>query len=239
MRHLIRSAAGMAARTFVPEKYKEWHELSYWRKKYQQEAKHLSNDHYEQYYTTFFGLDRGFYAGKRLIDIGCGPRGSLEWADMAAERVGLDTLANEYRRFGSHRHKMTYVDSASEAIPFDSAHFDAAFSFNSLDHVRDLDRTISEIKRIVRPGGMFLLIVELNHEPTPTEPQHVTWEVVDKLAPEFKLAWSTAFEIEASLVYQSIDAGRVYDRADPTPRPALLCARFERQAVSSQGSSLQ
>ena len=45
---------------------------------------------YRWAFTEHFGLDPGFYRGKRLLDVGCGPRGSLEWADMAAERVGLD-----------------------------------------------------------------------------------------------------------------------------------------------------
>jgi 2-polyprenyl-3-methyl-5-hydroxy-6-metoxy-1,4-benzoquinol methylase len=233
VKQLISSAAGAAVRRLAPERYKEWHELSFWRKKHQQEAGHLSNEHYERFYTTFFGLDRDFYAGKRIVDIGCGPRGSLEWADMAAERVGIDPLAKQYRRLGADSHRMTYVEAASEAIPFGPAHFDVAFAFNSLDHTRDLAQTISEIKRIVRPGGMFLMIVEINHPPTPTEPQCVTWDVVNQLAPQFKLLWSRSFEIEGSQVYQSIDAGKVYDGADPTERPALLCAKFERQAAAS------
>src|SRR5258707_1268104 len=113
MLRLIKSAAGVAVRGAIhrlaPEKHKEWSELSFWKTRYQQEAGLLSSKHYEKYYTTFFDLDRGFYAGKRLIDIGCGPRGSLEWADMAAERVGLDSLAKEYRKLGTDRHKMSYV----------------------------------------------------------------------------------------------------------------------------------
>jgi ubiquinone/menaquinone biosynthesis C-methylase UbiE len=230
--HLIRKAINFAFRTFMPEAYKESHELSFWRKRYEQEHGQLRNQHYERYYTTFFGLDRAFYRGKRVIDIGCGPRGSLEWADMAAERVGLDSLAEEYMKLGADKHKMTYVDSGAESIPFSRAHFDAAFAFNSLDHVRDLGQVIAEIKRIVKPGGLFLLITEIDHEPTATEPQSFSFDIVDCFAPEFAPTWSQAFEIEHSQVYQSIDAGRIYDRSNPEKRPALLCVKFERQALS-------
>jgi ubiquinone/menaquinone biosynthesis C-methylase UbiE len=229
MAHLFRSAANFALRNLMPETYKERHELSFWRKKHRQEQGQLSNQHYERFYTTFFSLDRNFYAGKCIIDIGCGPRGSLEWADMAKKRVGLDSLAKKYMKLGADKHKMTYVNAGAESIPFPAAYFDAAFAFNSLDHVRDLDRAINEIKRIVKPGGLFLLITEIDHEPTATEPQSFSFNVVDRFGPEFTPAWSQAFEIEKSLVYQAIEAGRIYDRSNPARRPALLCVKFERQ----------
>ncbi|HET6161168.1 MAG TPA: class I SAM-dependent methyltransferase [Dongiaceae bacterium] len=229
MAHLIRRAANLAFRLLMPEAFKERHELSYWRKRYQEEHGQLRNQHYERYYTTFFGLNREFYRSKRIIDIGCGPRGSLEWADMAAERVGLDSLAKEYMKLGADKHKMTYVDSGAESIPFPTAHFDAVFSFNSLDHVRDLTKVIAEIKRIVKPGGLFLLITEIGHEPTATEPQSFSFETVDRFTPAFVPVWSQAYEIERSQVYQSIDAGIIYDRSNPVRRPALLCVKFERQ----------
>src|SRR5688572_25384047 len=124
MAHLIRSATNFALRTLLPEKFKERHEFDYWSKKHRQESG-LGHRHYERFYTTFFGIEREFYTGKRIVDIGCGPRGSLEWADMAAERVGLDSLANEYKKLGTDRHKMTYVDAGAESIPFPDAHFDA------------------------------------------------------------------------------------------------------------------
>jgi ubiquinone/menaquinone biosynthesis C-methylase UbiE len=229
MAHLFRSTTNFVLRNLMPETYKERHELSYWRRKHREEQGQLSNQHYERFYTTFFGLERSFYADKRIIDIGCGPRGSLEWADMAKERVGLDTLAKEYMKLGADKHRMTYVDSGAESIPFPSAYFDAAFAFNSLDHVSDLDRVIGEIKRIVKPGGLFLLITEIGHEPTATEPQSFSFDVADRFGPEFTPAWSQAFEIEKSLVYQAIEAGRIYDRSNPARRPALLCIKFERR----------
>jgi SAM-dependent methyltransferase len=231
MLDLIRSAVGFGYRVFRPEQYKQRHELRFWRQRYEVEGHALANDHYEKYYTTFFGIDRGSYRGKRLIDIGCGPRGSLEWADMAAECISLDTLASGYLKLGADRHMMRYVNAASESIPFPAGYFDAAFAFNSLDHVRDTAQSIAEIKRIVRPGGIFLLITEINHEPTPTEPQTLSWDVLGLFAPEFERVWWNAFEIDDAQVYEVIDRGRAYDLTDPTRRSALLCACFERRAI--------
>ena len=68
-----------------------------------------------------FDLEPSFYEGKRILDIGCGPCGSLEWADMAAERVGLDPLVPQSMELGAKKHEMTYVAAPSEKIPFPMA----------------------------------------------------------------------------------------------------------------------
>ena len=54
--------------------------------------------------------------------------------------------------------------------------------------------------------------------------------MIENFAPQYKLAWHKDFEFE-SQIYRTIDSGRAYDHANPAKRPALLCAKFERQAV--------
>src|SRR6202000_2680937 len=74
-------------------KLKEWKELRYWRRKQAQET-NLTNLHYAYFYTQCFGLGLQDYRGHRILDVGCGPRGSLEWATTATEAVGVDPLAD-------------------------------------------------------------------------------------------------------------------------------------------------
>src|SRR4051812_22831359 len=83
-------------------------ELRYWQDRRQTEGR-FKNDWYEPHFTRHFGLTRDDYAGQRVLDIGCGPRGSLEWASMALERVGLDPLAELYQGLNGGRQAMTYV----------------------------------------------------------------------------------------------------------------------------------
>ena len=75
---------------------------------------------------------------------------------MAGLRIGLDPLVNEYYKLdgGTLSHKMKYVCGYSEDMPFPDETFDFVFSINSLDHVDDLDETISEIKRVLKIGGI-------------------------------------------------------------------------------------
>jgi ubiquinone/menaquinone biosynthesis C-methylase UbiE len=201
------------------------HELEYWKGKKATEGQ-LANDHYSQFYTSHFGLSASDYAGKRILDIGCGPRGSLEWADMTAERVGLDPLADEYLKLGAKNHKMSYVAAPSEKIPFPDGHFDVVCSFNSLDHVDDLPTTINEIIRVLRPGGLFLLLTEVNHDPTDCEPQVFSWDIVKLFTPKLQLLTERHFERKTQGMYQSILQDITYDHANPEKRYGILSAKF-------------
>jgi SAM-dependent methyltransferase len=202
-------------------------EFRYWKRK-QTEAGHLTNEFYEWLYTTYFGLTPGSYADKRVLDIGCGPRGSLEWAHMARERVGVDPLAKKYRKLGTDAHAMRYVNAGAESMPLPDQHFDVVAALNSLDHAEDVDQAIGEIKRVTRPGGLFLLIVEINHPPTNTEPLTLQWNIIDRFRDCFELIEQRSYEVGDHHLYRQLRRGVLYDHSDPSERPALITAKFRK-----------
>lgn len=227
-----RRIGGTVAGSLFPTRWKEFNEYRYWKGRKQAEGQ-LTNDHYKQFYTTHFGLDDSFYEGKVILDIGCGPRGSLEWASMASRRMGLDPLAKEYLRLGASEHQMEYIDSPSEQIPLPDAQCDAVFAFNSLDHVESVDQTLSEIKRVTRPGGIFLLIVEINHPPTACEPHDLSFrQLLDSLAPEFSCDSVDVYQCVDGGAYGSILAGEKLPNPEETSEPGWLKARFSRASSS-------
>ena len=202
-------------------------ELEYWSERKDSEGR-LANHWFEHFYTTHFGLSLADYTGKRVLDIGCGPRGSLEWATTARERVGLDPLADDYARLGAAEHSMDYVAAGAESIPFPDGYFDIVCSFNSLDHVDDLDCAIGEIKRVVRIGGLVLLLTDVHEEPTPQEPICFGWDVVDVLGPELAPQVMACFEKSGGGMYQSVKKAILFDHAGPAGRYGVLSVRFVR-----------
>lgn len=224
MKSLIKSLFNRLLKTTS----KRYYELAYWKAKKQSENV-LTNDHYSWFYTEHFALSRDFYSGKSILDIGCGPRGSLEWATTAAERVGLDPLANSYLKLGADKHKMTYVNSGSEHIPFGDNHFDVVCSFNSLDHVDDLDKTIGEIIRVLKPKGLFLLLTDVNHEPTVCEPVSYSFDILQRFTPRLKVLDERHFEKKAGGMYESIRENFPFDHSNTAKRYGILSAKLTKE----------
>ena len=114
--------------------FKHSAEMAYWRRSTRR-VPACSTTRIWILYTSHFDISPEEYSGQAILDIGCGPRGSLEWADNTKERIGLDPLVNRYRKLGIGAHRMRYVCAPSERIPFPKEYFDFVASFNSLDHV--------------------------------------------------------------------------------------------------------
>ncbi len=211
-------------------------ELAFWRKTLPPGVR-VENGYYEYLFTTLFTLQLQDYQGRRVLDVGCGPRGSLEWATMVRQRVGLDPLASSYRAFGTARHAMEYIEAGSESMPFATGAFDLVASFNSLDHVTDLDRTIEELARVLAPDGRLLLIAEVNHEPTLTEPITFSWDVTARFAPGLEVVRARCLEKPAGPIYQSIHMDVPFDFSNPAPRSGILCVMLRKTGTGGAATS--
>ncbi len=189
----------------------------------------LSNQHYQKYFTHYFGLTEQDYKSKKILDIGCGPRGSLEWCNNSDIAIGLDPLADKYKELNSNFSVMKLVKANAEFIPFKDFAFDIVTSFNSLDHVDEVDKTIFEIKRVTKKGGLFLLITDCCHKATLTEPQNFGWEIVEKFYPEFQTIEGKKLEKLGKKIYSSLERNLDYDFNDNKKRYGLLVAELIRR----------
>ena len=101
--------------------------------------------------------------GQRVLEIGCGRGVGTE---IIFERFGArevdafdldpDMIAQAQRRlsaYSSDRLRLFVGDAA--AINAEDASYDAVFDFGIVHHVPDWQQAISEISRVVRPGGRF------------------------------------------------------------------------------------
>jgi SAM-dependent methyltransferase len=87
-----------------------------------------------------------------VLDIGCGPRimpaylSAFDTASISA----IEPLALSY-------HPPFHVErTVAEFLPWADASFDTAISGTSLDHVLSLRVALEEIRRVLKPGGLFI-----------------------------------------------------------------------------------
>ena len=103
----------------------------------------------------------GDVAGRDVLEIGCGAAQCARWlVSRGARAVGLDLSHRQLqhaRRIDAERDQpVPVVCATATALPFSDASFDAAFSaFGALQFVADIERTVAEVARVLRPGGRF------------------------------------------------------------------------------------
>jgi SAM-dependent methyltransferase len=206
------------------------YEFLYWWFRKRREGGKLASGNYEQIYTEMLGVEKSFYASKKILDVGCGPRGSLEWADEAAERIGLDPLVDRYRELGIDRHKMTYVNAPSERIPFGDGYFDVVLSLNSLDHVDNIDQTAHEICRVTGVGGYFFVMVEIHPHPTIAEPITLDWGFLEKFRPAMQVVEEHHYESNPEMagVRGAMMTKIPFDHANRQERSGVLVAKLQK-----------
>jgi ubiquinone/menaquinone biosynthesis C-methylase UbiE len=180
----IKSLVGPVYRKVVPYPTpdKGTAELSFWKREYEQEGRKFENSWYRRDMLAMAGEEDGaFLADKIVADFGCGPRGSLEWATSAKERIGIDVLADVYKAtFDLSVYSMRFVTSTEDAIPLPSNYVDVLFTANAIDHVDNFERMCNELLRVLKPGGDFIGSFNLHEPPTPCEPQSLDENLVKK-----------------------------------------------------------
>ena len=151
---------------------------------------------------------------------------------MARARVGVDPLVEDYLEMGAADHAMTYVAAGAESIPYPDHSFDIVCSFNSLDHVDDLNAAVAEMKRLTAVGGLLLVLTDVHDRPTPQEPICFDWDVVGLFAPEFAVQSLRCCEKLGGGAYASAEQNVLFDHADTRQRYGVLSARFMRVAAA-------
>ena len=157
-------------------------ELSYWRSRLEIDQGVFSNSYFKVRMLAMAEEDTEDFVNSKIIaDFGCGPRGSLVWAQSAALRIGIDVLADSYAdafKDNIVSHGMVYLKSTENTIPLPSNYLDIMFTLNAIDHVDNFAVMCSEIVRVIKPGGLFIGSFNLEEPASPCEPQRLNEQII-------------------------------------------------------------
>lgn len=138
-----------------------------------------STEFFERLDRTFYGwnddlhgqrpFDRlfpysSFGAGARVLEIGCGlGTMAMNWAKNGADVTAVDlnqtSIDQTRRRFELFGLKGRVQQMDGNELQFDDASFDYVYSWGVLHHSPNLQRSLSEMMRVLRPGGSFGLML--------------------------------------------------------------------------------
>ncbi len=149
-------------------------ELGFWKKMYKEHGGEFKYEYKKMMTEAGDITDESFFDNRIVVDIGCGPGGSLCWIEKAKARIGVDPLTERYTAFGIEKHDMVYLQACAEKIPLPSRYADVIFCVNSLDHVDNPVKAMAEIRRILKPGGHFIGSINLRKITTINEPHRLT-----------------------------------------------------------------
>lgn len=108
------------------------------------------------------GMEHVAGGDSRVLEVGSGPVGLLTFL-RASERVSVDPLEDFYASrpdlIALRDPGVRYLTGVGESLPVPTGHFDLVIIENCIDHVRDMDRVMQELRRAMRPGGVLYLTV--------------------------------------------------------------------------------
>lgn len=97
-----------------------------------------------------------FCRGRDVLEVGCGTGLILaRVAGIAESAVGVDISPGMLE--GARERGLDVFEGSATELPFEAERFDTVYSFKVLAHVEDIDAALSEVHRVLRPGGSALL----------------------------------------------------------------------------------
>jgi SAM-dependent methyltransferase len=177
--------------------------------------------------------------GLRTLDIGAGMGEHLDFEDAKDQHYVALELRPEMARVIEERHPYvtTVVGDAEDPLPFEDASFDRVIAIHVLEHLRNLPATLDEVRRVLRPGGAFAIVIpceggfaygigrrftsqrifEKRYSTSydwyiRTEHFNVPAEIIEELDQRFEREHSSFFPLKVPTVHLNVCVGLTYRR---------------------------
>lgn len=115
------------------------------------------NDPYHFYNNEIKILLKNFFIDKinkklKCLDFGCGEKPF----DSHFSEIGLNKIISCDIAQNSKNNVDIVINKTDFKFPFMDSEFDFIFAFDVFEHVNNLEQTIGELKRLLKPGGQII-----------------------------------------------------------------------------------
>lgn len=119
---------------------------------------------YHSYLPALFDRIARLYPNGKLLEVGCSMANDLaQMAKRGFQVTGIDLteagidLARKHFALLGLRADLRVADA--ERLPFDNDCFDVVYSFGVLHHTPDTKKSVAEVYRVLKPGGMAVVML--------------------------------------------------------------------------------
>jgi ubiquinone/menaquinone biosynthesis C-methylase UbiE len=110
--------------------------------------------------------------GDKVLEIGCGIGSvvfelSRQGYDVTGTDISNAAITYGLKKYGDIRLEV----QPAETLPYEDKSFDIVLSFDLFEHIAQIDRHVSEVARVLRPGGSYLF-------QTPNKYSNATYETL-------------------------------------------------------------
>jgi ubiquinone/menaquinone biosynthesis C-methylase UbiE len=118
---------------------------------------------------TIWGISQ-LKSGERVLDVSCGGGNAIGL--MAAKKLyntvyGIDysadavAMAKKYNKALVEAGTVIIEQASVLNLPYEDSYFDAVTTFQSHYHWPDIEDAMREVHRVLKPGGVFVLVSEI------------------------------------------------------------------------------
>ena len=121
-------------------------------------------------------------SGERILDIGAGKGSVANHVLQVSKGAEVYAVDPDGKKVEAIRISFPAIKSSvagAESLPFLDSFFDKAYATMALHHFTDLDRALGEIVRVLRPGGLFVVL-----EVEPGSAKGVTFRIFGRIIGE-------------------------------------------------------
>jgi len=155
-----------------------------------------------------------FSTKTKTLDVGCGIISVLHF--IKGKKFAIDPLAEEYKRIYNYPKNIKLIKADGENIPFRDKYFDVVFCTNVLDHTNDASLVISEIARVLKDKGLFVLSIYIFNKKFERDPAHTyvfsKKDIISLIRKNFKIVF----------IKEQKNMIKPYEWGEPNPNTELF-----------------